>query len=170
MNPVTPRKIVKSAIALAVVNACLSQSVYAAEAVESAEDDDSGRIEKIMVTANRQSQDLQEVSSSITALGADDVERAGIIDITGLEQVVPGLKVGSSGGEVRPAMRGARTNEVGVAGTGIAEQIIGIFQDGIYVPTTTAGMGAFVDIERKGADALIKLVATQRSTRYTLRS
>ena len=45
-------------------------------------------------------------------------------------------------------MRGARTNEVGVAGTGIAEQIIGIFQDGIYVPTTTAGMGAFVDIER----------------------
>ncbi len=145
MKPVTPRKLVKSAIALAVVNACLSQSVYAEEA---SKDDDSGRIEKITVTANRHAQDLQEVSSSITALGADDVERAGIIDITGLQQVVPGLKVGSSGGEVRPAMRGARTNEVGVAGTGIAEQIIGIFQDGIYVPTTTAGMGAFVDIER----------------------
>jgi iron complex outermembrane receptor protein len=45
-------------------------------------------------------------------------------------------------------MRGARTNDVGVAGKGIAEQIIGIFQDGIYVPTTTSGMGAFVDIER----------------------
>ena len=145
MKPVTSRKLVKSAIALAVINACLSQSVYAEEA---SIDDDSGRIEKIIVTANRQAQDLQEVSSSITALSSDDVERAGIIDITGLELVVPGLKVGSSGGEVRPAMRGARTNEVGVAGTGIAEQIIGIFQDGIYVPTTTAGMGAFVDIER----------------------
>jgi outer membrane receptor protein involved in Fe transport len=145
MKPVTPRKLIKSAIALAVVNACLSQSVYAEEA---AKDEDSSRIEKIVVTANRHAQDLQEVSSSITALGAADVERAGIIDITGLEQVVPGLKVGSSGGEVRPAMRGARTNEVGVAGTGIAEQIVGIFQDGVYVPTTTAGMGAFVDIER----------------------
>lgn len=145
MKPVTTRKLIKSAIALAVINACLSQNAFAEEAAKA---DGSGRIEKITVTANRHAQDLQEVSSSITALGADDVERAGIIDITGLQQVVPGLKVGSSGGEVRPAMRGARTNEVGVAGTGIAEQIIGIFQDGIYVPTTTAGMGAFVDIER----------------------
>ncbi|WP_274620697.1 TonB-dependent receptor [Colwellia maritima] len=145
MKPVTTRKLIKSAIALAVINACLSQTALAEEAAKA---ESSGRIEKITVTANRHAQDLQEVSSSITALGADDVERAGIIDITGLQQVVPGLKVGSSGGEVRPAMRGARTNEVGVAGTGIAEQIIGIFQDGIYVPTTTAGMGAFVDIER----------------------
>ena len=71
-------------------------------------------IERIAVTANRRSQDLQEVSSSITALGEADIARAGIIDVTGLEQVVPGLRMGSSGGEVRPAMRGARTNEVGV--------------------------------------------------------
>lgn len=147
MKSATTRKITKSALALAVINACLNQSVFAEETVKD-DSSNSNRIEKITVTANRHSQDLQEVSSSITALGADDVERAGIIDITGLQQVVPGLKVGSSGGEVRPAMRGARTNEVGVAGTGIAEQIVGIFQDGIYVPTTTAGMGAFVDIER----------------------
>lgn len=145
MKPVTSKKLVKSVIALAIVNACISQSAIAAEEKSTKATD---KVERIMVTANRHSQDLQAVSSSITALGADDVERAGIIDITGLQQVVPGLKVGSSGGEVRPAMRGARTNEVGVAGTGIAEQIVGIFQDGIYVPTTTAGMGAFVDIER----------------------
>lgn len=35
-----------------------------------------------------------------------------------------------------------------MAGTGIAEQVVGIFQDGIYVPTTTAGLGAYVDVER----------------------
>lgn len=145
MKPGTRKDFVKSVIAIAIVNAGLGQSVAAAEIEEEKK---ANKVERIMVTANRHSQDLQEVSSSITALGADDVARAGIIDITGLQQVVPGLKVGSSGGEVRPAMRGARTNEVGVAGTGIAEQIVGIFQDGIYVPTTTAGMGAFVDIER----------------------
>ncbi|MET1218977.1 MAG: TonB-dependent receptor [Glaciecola sp.] len=107
-----------------------------------------GKVERIMVTANRVAQDVQEVSSSITALDEKAIERAGIIDITGLENVVPGLRIGKSGGEVRPAMRGARTNEVGVAGTGIAEQVVGIFQDGIYVPTTTAGLGAYVDVER----------------------
>jgi len=142
MKSVTHNKFYKTAIALAVTNVLLSQPVLAAEQEE--END----FEKIMVTANRHAQSLQEVSSSITAVGDEDIERAGITDITGLESVVPGLKVGSSGGEVRPAMRGARTNEVGVAGTGIAEQVVGIFQDGIYVPTTTAGLGAFVDVER----------------------
>jgi iron complex outermembrane receptor protein len=66
MKPLTSKKLVKSAITLAIVNACLSQSVYA---TETAKDDDSGRIEKIIVTANRHAQDLQEVSSSITVLG-----------------------------------------------------------------------------------------------------
>lgn len=140
-----------SAISLAVANAVLTPIVWCAEASEvatPAASQPEGQFEKIMVTANRHAQSLQEVSSSITAVGDKAIERAGILDLTGLESVVPGLKVGSSGGEVRPAMRGARTNEVGVAGTGIAEQVVGIFQDGIYVPTTTAGLGAFVDVER----------------------
>jgi len=115
---------------------------------QTSDDEEQISLERIMVTANKRSQDLQEVSSSLTALGEDSLARAGIIDITGLENVVPGLRIGASGGEVRPAMRGARTNEVGVAGTGIAEQIVGIFQDGIYVPTTTGGLGAYTDIER----------------------
>ncbi|WP_435275396.1 TonB-dependent receptor [Psychrobium sp. nBUS_13] len=141
------KTLTKSVVALAVANAMILPSAMA----EDAKKDTAKKkkeVETIMVTANRQAQSLQEVSSSITAMGDEDIERAGIVDLTGLDSVVPGLKVGSSGGEVRPAMRGARTNEVGVAGTGIAEQVVGIFQDGIYVPTTTAGLGAFVDVER----------------------
>lgn len=140
-------KLRKTAIALAIANVIAVQSVIAEE-TEAAEEEESSKVQVVVVTANRVPQDIQEVSSSISVLNAEDIARAGITDAIGLQQVVPGLRVGSSGGELRPAMRGARTNEVGVAGTGIAEQIIGIFQDGIYVPTTTAGMGAFVDIER----------------------
>ena len=115
---------VTTAIAATTMNAHAAQEPEQAQAQEQTAEP---AIERIAVTANRRSQDLQEVSSSITALGEGDIARAGIIDVTGLEQVVPGLRMGSSGGEVRPAMRGARTNEVGVAGTGIAEQIVGIF-------------------------------------------
>jgi hypothetical protein len=43
MKPVIPRKLVKSAIALAVVKACLSQPIYAEEVPK---DVDSGKIEK----------------------------------------------------------------------------------------------------------------------------
>jgi len=105
-------------------------------------------LEEITVTAEKRAESVQDVAASITALDSAAIERAGIVDITRLELVTPGLRVGKSGGEVRPALRGARTNEVGVAGTGIAEQVVGIFQDGIYVPTTTAGLGAYVDLER----------------------
>ncbi len=142
MKPICPIQR-RSIIAMAVVSALLPNLASAQETEEEA----SG-LERIQVTANRRAQDLQEVSSSVTALGEESIGRAGIIDMTGLENVVPGLRMGVSGGELRPAMRGARTNEVGVAGTGIAEQIVGIFQDGIYVPTTTGGLGALVDLER----------------------
>lgn len=110
--------------------------------------DASGALEEIVVTANKREQNLQDVSTAITAFSAEDIDRGGIIDITRLESFVPGLRIGASGSEVRPALRGARTNEVGVAGPGIAEQTVGIFLDGIYVPTTTAGLGAYLDVER----------------------
>ncbi|TMO62488.1 TonB-dependent receptor [Pseudoalteromonas aurantia] len=148
MKPVSIKRFSKAIISISVANALCIPIAFADDDKETPKTEKKGSIEQIIVTANRQAQSLQEVSSSITAVGDEAIERAGIVDITGLESVVPGLKVGSSGGEVRPAMRGARTNEVGVAGTGIAEQVVGIFQDGIYVPTTTAGLGAFVDIER----------------------
>jgi len=106
------------------------------------------QIDEVIVTANKRAENIQDISASITALTSEAIERAGIQDITRLETLVPGLRIGYSGGEVRPALRGARTNEVGVAGPGIAEQVVGIFQDGIYVPTTTAGMGAYVDVAR----------------------
>lgn len=107
-----------------------------------------GVIDEVIVTASKRAENIQDVSAAVTAIDGDTIARAGIIDITGLEAVVPGLRIGRSGGEVRPAIRGARTNEVGTAGTGIAEQVVGIFIDGIYVPTTTAGMGAYVDLNR----------------------
>ncbi|GGD58475.1 TonB-dependent receptor [Lacimicrobium alkaliphilum] len=137
----------RKAISAAVHCSLTLAFVTTAKAQEEQAEQQAG-IERIEVTANKQPQDLQEVSSSLTALSASDIERAGIIDITGLENLTPGLRIGSSGGEVRPAMRGARTNEVGVAGTGIAEQVVGIFQDGVYVPTTTAGLGAYSDVQR----------------------
>ena len=105
-------------------------------------------IEEIIVTAEKRESNLQDVAGSVTALDSSAIIDNGIIDISGLENAVPGLRIGISGGEARPAMRGMRTNDVGVAGTGIAEQMVGIFQDGIYVPTTTAAMSSYVDVER----------------------
>ena len=101
-------------------------------------------IEEIVVTATKRAESIQDVSASITAVDTATMARAGIEDVTRLEHIVPGLRVGQSGGEGRLAMRGTRTNNVGPE----AEQVVGIFQDGVYVPTTTQATGAYVDLER----------------------
>lgn len=101
-------------------------------------------IEEIVVTAAKRSQSIQDVSTSVTAFGEEDLALGGIEDVSRLEHMVPGLRFGQSGHEVRLAMRGTRTNNVGTE----AEQVVGIFEDGVYVPTTTQALGAYVDVER----------------------
>lgn len=134
--------------AIRTFQACLSLAVLMTLPFAAHAQQGEGIIEEIIVTANKRAESSQYVASAITAISSADVERGGIVDITRLEGYVPGLRIGVSGGEVRPALRGARTNEVGVAGTGIAEQVVGIFHDGVYVPSTTSGLGAFLDVER----------------------
>ncbi len=106
--------------------------------------DDREEIEEVVVTAQKRSQSLQDVSSSVTALDEDQLRLGGIEDITRLEHLVPGLRFGQSGHEARLAMRGTRTNNVGTE----AEQVVGIFEDGVYIPTTTQALGAYVDLAR----------------------
>jgi len=101
-------------------------------------------LEEITVTAQKREESIQDVSASVTAVGAEMIARAGIQDITRLEHIVPGLRIGQSGSEARPAMRGSRTNNVGTQ----AEQVVGIFQDGVYVATTTQALGSYVDVSR----------------------
>jgi iron complex outermembrane receptor protein len=56
MKRVKPRIFVKSAIALAVVNACLSQSVYAEETTATSA---KKEIEKIVVTSTKRATTIQ---------------------------------------------------------------------------------------------------------------
>ncbi len=101
-------------------------------------------LEEIVVTAERREENVQDVSASVTALGAESLNRAGIVDVTRLEHVVPGLRMGLSGNEARIAIRGSRTNNVGSE----AEQVVGVFVDGVYVPTTTQALNTYVDLNR----------------------
>lgn len=104
----------------------------------------SQTLEEVLVTATKRSASIQDVSVAVTAFSEEDLKRGGIDDISRLEHMVPGMKFGMSGNEVRLAMRGTRTNNVGTE----AEQVIGIFEDGVYVPTTTQALGSYVDLAR----------------------
>ncbi len=102
------------------------------------------QIEEIIVTAERRSESVQDVSVSVTALTGRMLDRAGIDDPSRLSAVVPGFVFGSSGNEARPAIRGARTNNVGPT----AESVVGFFEDGIYAANSTAVLANYLDVSR----------------------
>ena len=128
----------RTAVAMAITTA-LAGGYQPALAQDSAEP-----IEEIMVTATKREASIQDISIAVTALTEDDLRLGGIEDITRLEHVVPGMRMGQSGHEARVAIRGTRTNNVGSE----AEQVVGIFEDGVYVPTTTQAFGSYIDVNR----------------------
>jgi outer membrane receptor protein involved in Fe transport len=135
------RSIRRTAVSIA-VTAALAGSFQPAMA-----QDDNGNsrlIDEITVTATKREASIQDISIAVTALTGEPLRLGGLENITRLEHVVPGMRMGQSGNEARIAIRGTRTNNVGTE----AEQVIGIFEDGVYVPTTTQALGSYVDINR----------------------
>jgi len=79
--------------------------------------------------------DLSALAKSLVACSrelnlhrAKDIKNKGLTDLSRLEGLVPGFTFKRSGVDARPAIRGVRTESVGVN----ADTTIGFFIDGIY--------------------------------------
>lgn len=103
-----------------------------------------GGIADIVVTAQRREERLQDVPLSITAVTGDELRNSDLRDITRLEQVVPGLRIGRSGPAARPAIRGVYTEAIQAN----SDPRIGFYVDEIYQSRVQQTTGAFVDLER----------------------
>ena len=132
----------RNALALA-ISAGLATQVQAQDN-DSDQMDSDNLLEEVIVTATKREASIQEIGVAVTALGQEAIDRGGIIDISRLDTLVPGMQFGSSGNEVRIALRGTRQNNVGTE----AEQAVGIFNDGVYVPTSTQAFTSYVDVQR----------------------
>jgi iron complex outermembrane recepter protein len=115
---------------------------YAQE--EGAEGAEENGIEEIVVTAQRREENLQDVPISVSAFTGDQLKSQGASDISGLEGRVPGFTFGRSGVDPRPAMRGVRTENIGVNG----DTTIGFFVDGVYQSRAQQALMGFLDLER----------------------
>ena len=111
---------------------------------QSAADAASDGLEEIVVTANKRSQNLQDVGSTVQALTGDDLARAGINDVSRLEQLSPGLVFAKGGNDAKLALRGANSNSTFADNT----SVVGVFVDGVYRPRASQQTRAFFDVER----------------------
>ncbi len=105
---------------------------------------ESGGLDRVIITAQKRAEDIQDVPMSVTAFGAEQIEAAGITNMTDLATSVAGLQIDSSNNlrNTSVVIRG-----IGSSGTnpGI-ETSVGVFLDGVYLPSGGMIQGELLDV------------------------
>jgi iron complex outermembrane recepter protein len=127
-----------SAMALMVVPPAYGQETPAS--------DQNVGLAEIIVTAQRRSENLQEVPAAITAFAAEDLARFGFSDPGDLTAQTPGLQIKSSNGQTKPNvfLRGIGTNDFNVSASGA----VGFYTDEVYQGLQSAQLFQMFDLER----------------------
>lgn len=112
--------------------------VHAQESVDSA-------IDEVVVTARKREESLTDVPLAITAIGATELARGGIDDLSDVAAVTPGLTFQSfnGGGLGSPTLRGMSQTDIASANNNV-----GVFLDGVYVSGKNNIDLALLDLER----------------------
>ena len=105
---------------------------------------DQGGLAEIVVTAQKRSQNLQDVPIAIAAVTATQLQANGVSDVTNLKIVTPGVEVQSNNGYAFPVIRGVGS-KVASAGN---ETPIAIYVDGVYYASSTTTLLSFNNISQ----------------------
>lgn len=98
-----------------------------------------GTIEEVVVTAQHRAQSIQDVPISISALGSDELEAAGIFDTTTIAANVPGMTYGEfAPGQALISLRGVNSADDGAG----LDNSVALFLDGVYI-----GRGAGINFD-----------------------
>ena len=103
-------------------------------------------IEEVLVTAEKRTESLQDVSKSVTALSEDELETKNIVDFVGLSAIAPGVTVAKNEGyKTVISIRGVgdETNQNAIAAPSVA-----LHMDGIFVASKFSLRTDFIDLER----------------------
>jgi len=103
-------------------------------------------VDEIVVTANKRTENLQNVPIVVTTVSHQLLQDTGVKDIKDLALLAPGLLVTSTSSE---ASTTARIRGIGTVGDNAGlESSVGIVIDGVYRPRNGVGFGDLGDVER----------------------
>ncbi|MFC3173690.1 TonB-dependent receptor [Novosphingobium bradum] len=97
---------------------------------------------EIIVTAQRRAEKQQDVPISITAMSADTLQKANIVNIRDVQNIAPSFRVSSTGVFMQLSIRGITSTALG---PGI-ENNIAVYVDGFYQPISTSLGGDLVNV------------------------
>jgi iron complex outermembrane recepter protein len=103
-------------------------------------------LSEIIVTAEKRSENLQDVPISVIAVSAQQIKDAGITDIRSLTILTPGLTVTSEGDE---NITTARIRGIGTVGDNPGlESSVGVNIDGVYRPRNGVAFGDLGELDQ----------------------
>ena len=103
---------------------------------------ESGQLEDIVVTAQKRSENLQDVPIAITAVSGGQLATAGVSNITQLNIAVPAVNTRTTIGSFQPSIRG-----IGTSGNNV-ENPIALYIDGVYYASQREGLRELNDIDQ----------------------
>ncbi|PYP81863.1 MAG: TonB-dependent receptor [Gemmatimonadetes bacterium] len=102
-------------------------------------------LSRVVVTAQRQVEDVQRAPVSITVLSADVLRDAGVTRPQDLTYLTPGMQVGGlEGGNAMVYLRGVGN----FAGNSLQDPTVTFNFDGVYIARQTSTSGLYYDLER----------------------
>lgn len=113
-------------------------------AAATASESNDGGLEEIIVTAQKRAENIQSVSIAIQAVTSEGLVKAGITDVTRLEQIAPGVTYAFGGNDAKIAIRGANSNATFQDNS----SVVGVFVDGVYKPRASQQTRSFFDVAR----------------------
>ena len=102
------------------------------------------QLEEIVVTAQRRTENLQDVPITINALTGEQLARSGIEYTTDLQFHVPGFVLSPNAQFGLPFLRGVGTDQITVG----LEGSVAVHSNGVYLPRLVSSIMDFYDIER----------------------
>ena len=100
-------------------------------------------LDEIVVVAQKRTQSLQDVPVSVSALSADKISDAGLVDLQGLSEYVPNFSINETGISTTVTMRGISSG----INPGF-EQSVGMYNDGIFYGRDQLARVPMFDMER----------------------
>ena len=102
---------------------------------------EQGGLKDIVVTAQRRSENLQNVPITINAATGADLVARGVDSTSQLSVLSPGVQVNETAGSFQPSIRGIGTSST------VAENPVALYIDGVYIPQQRDGVKELEDVE-----------------------
>lgn len=106
--------------------------------------DNAATVEEIVVTAQKRSENLQDVPVSVTAITGSALADRGANNVIALNNMAPGLRVSSGDAAANP--------KIFIRGVGLSDfnpnssSGVGVYMDGVYIGSPLAQMAGFFDL------------------------